>query len=165
MATVVGGGAVTELPATKRPWYVPSADAPGWRGAYPPEGADVLVIDDEVDLVEELCDGLADRGLSTIGTPMPEAVRQLLATGFRPPRVVVLDIKMPGIDGFALAEHWNALRASDLGPRIIFVTGHATIDEAIAAVRHQAFDFFRKPLAIDPLSDSIRDALRQPMRR
>lgn len=69
---------------------------------------------------------------------------------------VVLDIRMPGMDGMAVQKELNERQS--LLP-IIFVTGHGDVPLAVEAMRQGAFDFIEKPYREDALLDKVKAAL------
>jgi len=71
---------------------------------------------------------------------------------------IVLDIRMPGMDGMALQQALN--EQNSLLP-IIFVTGHGDVPLAVEAMRHGAVDFIEKPYREDILLEKIHEALAQ----
>lgn len=71
---------------------------------------------------------------------------------------IVLDIRMPGMDGMALQKELK--ERNSLLP-IIFVTGHGDVPLAVDAMRHGAVDFIEKPYREDALLEKIREALAQ----
>ncbi len=73
-----------------------------------------------------------------------------------PPRCVVLDVRMPGMSG---PEAQEALKARSIEVPIIFVTAHADVPIAVAAIKRGAFDFIEKPFAENDLLKRIEEAL------
>lgn len=69
---------------------------------------------------------------------------------------LILDIRMAGISGLEL---FDRLRALGCPMPVIFLTGHADVPAAIAALRHGAFDFFEKPFNDNDLADRVQAAL------
>jgi len=69
--------------------------------------------------------------------------------------IVVLDVKMPGMDGISALEKIKAF-APDI--EVIMLTGHATLSSGIQAIRKGAFDYLMKPCDIEDVSDKIREA-------
>lgn len=120
-------------------------------GAVPRQAPlSVLVVDDETELAEELALGLEDAGLPTrIAGSAPDALR-LLAEA---PEigVVVTDVRMPGADGFSLASRLLSDAQPATARRVVIMTGQSTLDDASAALRAGAFDYLRKPFALDDL--------------
>src|SRR5690242_4906377 len=74
----------------------------------------------------------------------------------RQPGCLVLDIFMPGMSGLELQDELN--RRGAVIP-VIFITGHADVASAVAAVRHGAFNYLQKPFRNSELIDNIRQAL------
>jgi DNA-binding NtrC family response regulator len=79
----------------------------------------------------------------------PEACR---CVGEDPPDLVITDIQMPGMDGIALLKSIRE-RYPDLP--VILMTGHETVETAVAALRNRAYDYFRKPVELQNLLDCI----------
>jgi DNA-binding NtrC family response regulator len=76
----------------------------------------------------------------------------------RPFDVVIADIRMPGMDGLQLLER---IRAEELDTAVIVITGYASVETAIRALKHGAFDYVTKPFDPDDLSISVRNAIAQ----
>lgn len=72
--------------------------------------------------------------------------------------LMLLDIKMKGIDGFEVLE---AMNAEQLSTPVIMLTGHGTIEMAVQATRLGAFDFLEKPPDLNRLLITVRNALQQ----
>jgi two-component system response regulator HydG len=68
------------------------------------------------------------------------------------PDIVLSDIKMPGLDGFDLLRR---LKASSPSTDVILLTGYASMQAAIEAIRHGAFDFLLKPLDLDVIDEVL----------
>ena len=121
-----------------------------------PDAIDVLVVDDDSDTVEELVEFLSKAGLiCRSATDGWDALRQL-ADGSRPD-VVVTDLRMPEMDGMEFAERLS--RFSDRErPEIIFVSGHAGFDDAVAAIRLGARDMLTKPVDPPKLVRAVKSA-------
>ena len=126
----------------------------------PFEGARVLVVDDEA----HVCSSI-DRALSLRGYSVDEATSGLEALELLRDNaydVLILDIRMPGIGGIDVMQ-----RAKELQPHLIvlILTGHASLDSAIAAVKAHAADYLRKPVSLHDLARRIRKLLdeRGPM--
>lgn len=71
---------------------------------------------------------------------------------------IVLDIRMPGMDGMAVQKELNERRST---LPIIFVTGHGDVPLAVEAMRHGAVDFVEKPYREGALLDKVKAALAQ----
>ncbi|MBC2601565.1 response regulator transcription factor [Puniceicoccus vermicola] len=69
---------------------------------------------------------------------------------------LLLDIKMPGPDGMELLDY---LRKEEVGPPVVFLTGHGDVPTAVEAMRKGAFDILSKPVEKERLIEVIRNAL------
>jgi len=116
----------------------------------------VLLVDDEVEFLETLVKRLTKRKLQVTGvTSAEEAIRIL---GERPVDVVVLDVKMPGMDGLEALRRIKEVR-SDV--EVIMLTGHANMEAAIQGMELGAFDYLMKPMDIDELLYKLQDAYKK----
>lgn len=73
-----------------------------------------------------------------------------------PPGVVVLDMKMPGMDGLATLK---ALKERRPDLPVIMLTGHAGVDSAISGLALGAYDYLTKPCDLESLLGRIRAAI------
>lgn len=76
--------------------------------------------------------------------------------------VVILDLKMPGMDGI---ETYRRLKAMGQRALTIVLTGNGGIDSARDAMSLGAHDYFTKPFRVDEVQESIREGLAQAARR
>jgi len=118
--------------------------------------ADVVVIDDE-DSIREGCRQTLESGgyhalVATDGMEGLELVKHAR------PRVVLLDLRMPGISGVEVLE---ALPGIDPHIIPIIITGYGTIDSAVQAMKLGAFDFLTKPFDMDQLLGVVGRGLRK----
>ncbi len=112
----------------------------------------VLMVDDEKRFRDTTRKILMKKGFDTI---LAESGEQALEKIEQEPDVVILDIKMPGIDGHeALAEIKK--RKPDLP--VIMLTGHGAMPSAREALIEGAFDYLSKPCDIDLLTEKIKEA-------
>lgn len=93
-----------------------------------------------------------DRRVETFSS----ATAFLASDGPHRPGCLVLDIRMPGMDGMELQERLNAIE-SDLP--IIFITAHGDVPAAVTALKGGAVDFLQKPFKDQDLLDRIEQAL------
>lgn len=117
------------------------------------EAVRVLLVDDEESYVETLRKRLMRRGL-VVG--MAHSGEQALASlAETPVDVVLLDVKMPGMDGM---ETLTRIKQAHPRVEVIMLTGHANVDVAIRGMEQGAFDYLMKPAEMDDLYYKIQDA-------
>ncbi|MFH1372335.1 MAG: response regulator [bacterium] len=117
------------------------------------ENTKVLIVDDEIDFVDTLAERMRNRGL-VVDTAFSgqEALEFVTSKAYH---AIVLDLAMPGMDGIETLKRMLSLNA-DL--QVILLTGRATVDKGIEAMRSGAFEFLEKPVKIDTLITRIDDA-------
>lgn len=117
----------------------------------------VLLVDDDLDILEELSAGLEALGLpsrtASTGSEALEAVQK-----HKELQVIVTDLQMPQIDGIELLQKLSARRHSRPLPAIV-MTGNASLDRAVAALRMNAVDFLQKPVSPEEVAVAVRRAL------
>jgi UDP-3-O-[3-hydroxymyristoyl] N-acetylglucosamine deacetylase len=114
----------------------------------------VLVVDDEERIRSSLRGILGDEGFRVLDTGDPAGVMELIAREH--PALVLLDIWMPNIDGIELLRRIKAERPE---VRVIMISGHGNIQNAVAATRLGAADFIEKPFSVSGLLTSIERVL------
>jgi len=113
----------------------------------------VLVVDDEEDFLETIVKRLQDRNLEVMGAE--SGIKALELMDARDFDVVVLDVKMPGMDGIdALKE----MKKKKPLTEVIMLTGHASVESGIQGMQLGAFDYVMKPVPLDELLDKMRQA-------
>src|ERR1700704_6392471 len=116
----------------------------------------ILVIDDEAAIRDSLRMTLEYEGYEFLGAATGQ---EGLALAERDaPDIVLLDVKMPGMDGIEVLDRLRAL--NDSLP-VIVISGHGTIGTAVEATKKGAFDFIEKPFASERVLVSLRNALDQ----
>jgi DNA-binding NtrC family response regulator len=116
----------------------------------------VLLVDDEVAFLETLAKRLRKRNIDiTLASSAQQALRTLRE---RPVDVVVLDLKMPGMDGIQAVREIK--RTTPL-VEVIMLTGHASVEAAIEGMELGAFDYLTKPVDIEELVYKLQDANRK----
>jgi two-component system response regulator DctR len=120
----------------------------------------VYVVDDDASVREALAWLLRSRRLASQCLDSAEAFWAVLDSDPWPrrPACVLLDVRMPGLSGLALFERLVERGLHELLP-VIFLTGHADVPTAVAAVKRGAFDFCEKPFSDNVLVDRIEQAL------
>lgn len=113
----------------------------------------ILIVDDEEDLVKTMVNRLNKRNIKTTGVLSgEEALETTKKDTFD---IVVLDVKMPGIDGI---ETLRELKKIDPGIEVILLTGHASVDAALDGMKLGAYEFLMKPCKIEELIEKIDGA-------
>jgi DNA-binding NtrC family response regulator len=112
--------------------------------------SDVFLIDDEVEICRSLTELLSARGYRCESESEPR--KAITTIREREPRVVLLDIRMPDVGGIDLL---RSLKEEFPRLPVIMITGHATVDNAIKAMRFGAANFFTKPVPIPELVGEI----------
>jgi DNA-binding NtrC family response regulator len=109
--------------------------------------AKVLIADDDRSITEGLSAILRDEGYEVaVAVDGQKALDQLVAEAYG---VVLADLKMPKVDGLALLKE---LQVRAIPTECIIVTGQATVDSAVQAMREGAYDYVEKPLTADKLN-------------
>ena len=121
------------------------------------EDIKILLVDDEKQFVDTLAERLAMRGFSArVAYDGPQALKAVE----EPTDVIVLDLRMPGMDGF---EVLRSVKKSNPQVQVIILTGHGGDAEEQTAYRMGAYNFLKKPMDIDELLNSIRMAYRDKL--
>jgi two-component system nitrogen regulation response regulator NtrX len=117
-------------------------------------GGHILIIDDEESIRMSLQGILEDEGHTVFGAENGE--QGLVRMDAERPDMVFLDIWMPGMDGLEVLER---IRAMHENVPVIMISGHGTIETAVKALKKGAFDFIEKPLSLEKVVVSTRNAL------
>ncbi len=121
-----------------------------WRGE---RRTRILIVDDEAGFRESLARRLERRGAVVNQAADGEAA--LVSLEQEPVDVVLLDVRMPGLDGLATLER---IRADHPDTEVILVTGNVDTREGVAGIKAGAFDYLTKPIEIEHLIGKIRQA-------
>lgn len=116
--------------------------------------ASILVVDDESTIRHFLAQALEDEGFEvrTAGT----GERALEICGDDLPDIILLDLKLPDMDGTAVLREIKNIAQ---GITVIMITAHGDVESAVQAMKLGAFDYIGKPLNLDQLLISIRKAV------
>ena len=121
-------------------------------------GEKILLVDDDAEFTEVLAERMQSRGLKVDAVNSgPDAIDKAKDTGYD---AIVLDLAMPGMDGI---ETMKALLAKQPDLQIILLTGHATVEKGVEAVKLGAMDFLEKPADLQKLMEKIKQAKNQKM--
>jgi two-component system, OmpR family, response regulator len=113
----------------------------------------VLLVDDEDDFRETLQKRLRNRKLLVETAENGyKALEILQAQDFD---VVILDVKMPGLDGI---DTLKEIKVKKPDVEVIMLTGHASVESGIQGMQLGAFDYVMKPVPLDELLDKMRQA-------
>ncbi len=114
----------------------------------------ILIVDDDPDVCEYLQKFLVRDGydVNTISDPLL-VLGELKENAYQ---IIILDLKMPGMSGEELLRQ---IRAIDSDICIIIYTGYPTVDSAVETMKHQVFDYIKKPFNIEDFRAVIRKAV------
>ncbi len=116
--------------------------------------ANVLLVDDEVPFVETMTKRLNKRDLQVSTAFSGAEALEKLGKESRI-EVVILDVKMPGMDGI---ETLREIKRKHPLVEVVMLTGHATVETAIEGMKLGAFDYLMKPCDMDVLISKVRGA-------
>jgi two-component system, OmpR family, response regulator len=120
------------------------------------EGSRILVVDDEPSIVELVSMALRFQGFTVeTATSGREAIA---AVGSFKPHLIVLDVMLPDIEGFEVAERLGAQRA---GIPIIFLTARDSTEDKVRGLSGGGDDYMTKPFSLEELVARIRTILRR----
>lgn len=114
----------------------------------------ILILDDEPDMIENCRRVLASAGYQCFTTTDPHQALRTMETEH--PDLLLTDLRMPEMDGMEILRR---VRELDAHTPVIMLTGHATVETAVAAVKAGAFDYLSKPFSIDQLRLTVERAL------
>ncbi|HJQ85603.1 MAG TPA: UDP-3-O-acyl-N-acetylglucosamine deacetylase [Candidatus Binatia bacterium] len=114
----------------------------------------ILVVDDEENIRHTLRGVLADEGYEVLEAPDGRRALELLE--HTAPRLAIVDVWMPEVDGIELVER---MRTQAPGVPVIVISGHGTIETAVRVIRLGAYDFLEKPFPLDALLGVVGRAL------
>ncbi|MDI6775784.1 MAG: cytidylate kinase family protein [Syntrophales bacterium] len=128
---------------------------------YPPKfdfelPSRILLVDDEKEFVQTLSERLQTRHIEAAVAYNGEEALSFVES--EEPEVMVLDLKMPGIDGI---EVLRRVKREHPNVEVIILTGHGTEREEILARELGAFAYLKKPVDIDVLSQTMKEAYRK----
>jgi len=114
----------------------------------------ILIVDDELVVRDSLGKWFTSEGYTARPTGgAREALELIQRSEFD---IALIDIKMPGMDGIELQ---SRLREADPDLTVIIMTGYASVDTAVAALKQGAYDYITKPVDPDELSHLVAKAL------
>jgi DNA-binding response OmpR family regulator len=117
----------------------------------------ILLVEDDDTLRESATAFLRSAGFAVDAAPTGKMAREL--AGVSPYDAVILDVRLPDADGFALCTEFRARRPP---PRVIMATARDSVDDRIAGLDLGADDYLVKPYALGELVARLRALLRRP---
>ena len=121
-------------------------------------GERILLVDDEKDFIETMAERMKNRGMDVTTTTSPvDALKKVEESSFD---AVILDLMMPEMDGIETLARLNE-KNPDI--QVILLTGHATVEKGIEAMKLGAMDFVEKPIDLKALSEKIKKAQARKM--
>jgi DNA-binding NtrC family response regulator len=123
-----------------------------------PTAKTILVVDDEKNIRRTLQLVLEGEGYKVIGAESAEDALAILASPNTPVDMAILDVKLPAMSGLEALERIRNEEATRDMP-IIVISGHATVNDAVHAIKLGASDFFEKPLARERVLVSVKNVL------
>ena len=119
----------------------------------------VLVVDDEKNIRRTLEMVLSGEGYRVLEAESAEQALSLLGGGAGPVDLAIFDLKLPGMSGLSALEKVRSDEATRELP-VIVISGHATVHDAVAAIKLGASDFFEKPLNRERVLVSVTNSIR-----
>ena len=118
------------------------------------EKAKILVVDDEAGIRDFFYSALSQEDYEVSTAPSgEEAIELVRKDGFD---LVLLDIKLPGIDGIEILRQ---IRKIDEDIVVIIITAHATLKTAVAALKEGAYDYVTKPFDLNEITSTVKRGL------
>ena len=128
------------------PWRSEVAKSLANRMPHHPHTAfNVLVVDDEPEIRELLVEYFRDHGFETATAGDGRAAIAAIERDPARYRLIITDLQMPGADGLAVL---RAARTANPSCYVVIITGYASLDSAIQAVRLGAYDYLTKPFSM-----------------
>jgi len=118
----------------------------------------VLIVEDDEQVAGSLRRGLRELGMAV--DTVADGVEALAAAEAAPYDVIVLDVMLPGRDGYEVA---RTLRRRRVGSRILMLTGRTAVDDRVQGLDAGADDYLAKPFALKELAARIRALTRRDL--
>ncbi len=119
----------------------------------------VLVVDDEKNIRRTLSMVLGGEGFRVLEAESAERALEVLSDPEQPVDVAIFDLNLPGMTGLQALEKLRADEATKHVP-VVVISGHATVHDAVLAIKLGASDFFEKPLSRERVLVSVQNAIR-----
>jgi len=112
----------------------------------------VLLVDDDNQMLRTIADILRFRGYTTVPAQSGRAGLSLVEAMDVGPAIALVDLRLPDMDGIELIGRLHAISAMT---QVVILTGNASVDSAVRALREQSYDYLIKPVAPEQLLNSI----------
>ena len=116
----------------------------------------VLLVDDEEEYLEIMSERMRARDIDVTTSTSAREALDMIATGSFD--AVIMDFMMPEMNGI---EALKAIKEKNPEMQIILLTGHATVEKTVEAMKAGAMDLIEKPADLDALSEKIKSAHNQ----
>jgi DNA-binding NtrC family response regulator len=120
--------------------------------------ARILIVDDEEAFANNIAKLIAKRGYDI--KAVYNGLSALTALDEDDFDVIILDLKMPGLDGLATLK---IIKGKKPNVEVIILTGHGSMESGIDGIELGAFDFIMKPVRFDDLYEKIRQAYQRKL--
>jgi DNA-binding NtrC family response regulator len=118
----------------------------------------VLIVDDEVEFTEVLAERMESRGMAVdTAAGGREALEKAKKKSYD---AIILDLSMPEMDGMETLRH---LLGENPDLQVIVLTGYASVEKGVEAMKLGAMEFLKKPAGVDDLVDQIQRAKAKKM--
>ena len=118
----------------------------------------ILLVDDEVAFANNLLKLLSKRGYDVV--VVYNGADAVNMVGEKEFDVIILDMKMPGMDGIATLKE---IKKKVPLVEVVILTGHGSVESGIEGMQLGAFDFLMKPVSIDDLQEKVSEAYRRKL--
>ncbi len=116
--------------------------------------ANLLIVDDELIVRDSLSKWFREEGYeTTVAESAQDALQKMAQTHFE---LALVDIKMPGTDGVELQRRMHEIDPEML---VIMMTGYASVETAVTALKNGAYDYVSKPFDPEEMAHTVRNAL------
>ncbi len=118
----------------------------------------ILLVDDEVVFANNLFKLVSKRGYDAV--VVYNGADAVSIVGEKEFDVIILDMKMPGMDGIATLKE---IKKKVPSVEVVILTGHGSVESGIEGMQLGAFDFLMKPVSIDDLQEKVSEAYRRKL--
>ncbi|MCG2782926.1 MAG: response regulator [Candidatus Altiarchaeales archaeon] len=118
----------------------------------------ILVVDDEKSLLKSIEETLSEEGYDVTTTGYSHEALNIIKNEFFD--LIVMDIRMPGMDGISLLKEIRKVQDEDNKSRVILITAYASEDAPIKAIKLGADDYLMKPFELEDFLHSVKRNLR-----